>query len=28
VTESHRNGVIAAKVRNQILVPKPYSPMQ
>jgi NIPSNAP len=28
VTESHRNGVIVAKVRNQILIPTPYSPMQ
>ena len=26
--ESHRDGVIVKNVRNQILVPTPYSPMQ
>ncbi len=26
--ESHRNGIIVKNVRNQILTPTPYSPMQ
>ena len=28
VAESHRNGILVKNVRNQTLVPTPYSPMQ
>jgi hypothetical protein len=28
VAESHKNGIIVKNVRNQILVPTPYSPLK
>ncbi len=28
VEESHRNGILVKNVRNQLLAPTPYSPMQ
>ena len=28
VTESHKNGILVANVKNQLLVPTPYSPLQ
>ncbi len=28
VEESHRNGIIVKNVRNELLVPTPYSPLQ